>query len=183
MKPLLCFVSTKTSEGHFLINVYPVFLTSSSHDTIKIFSQSFSLPPALPFNTFSSLLYLKCFPSPCNISSSLVYPSRCRLCPLLALFQLVAWVTVGEWVDSLVKMQPLLPNRVEVFWVLLPLLSMETLTVSVLSILIVTLRLLNFCQINMKLDDVLKKYHRGMNSSYKPSFLRKYAKKIVRKIL
>lgn len=132
----------------------------------------------------SSPFYISnAFSPPCNIPSSFVHHSRCHLCPLLALFQLVAWTTVRERVYSRVRMQQLLPKRAKGSWVLLPLLSTEMLIVSALSILIVTLRLLAFCQLNLKLDNELKIYQMGTNPSYKPCFLRKYAKKILIPIL
>lgn len=150
----------------------------SKYSPSRLLCLLYFLPiPSTPFYISNA------FSPPCNISSSFVHCSRCHLCSLLALFELVAWTTVGEWFDSLVRMQQLLPNRVEGSWVLLPLLSMETLIVSILNIFIVTLRLLTFCQLNLKLDNELKKYQMGTNPSYKPCFLRKYAKKMLIQIL
>lgn len=151
----------------------PTMMPSKYSPSISLCLLHFLPMPSAPFYISDA------FPPPCDISSSFVHCSRCHLCPPLALFQLIAWTTVEEWIDSLVRMQQLLPNRVEGSWVLLPLLSMETLIVSILSVLIVTLTILTFCQLHLKLDNELKKNQMGTNPLYKTCFLRKYAKKIL----
>lgn len=136
MKPLLCFMSSKINVGCFLINLYSVFITNSHHDAIKIFFQS--LLPALPSNTLSSLLYLRCLPPPCNSSNLYIILVICT--SSVCLFPACCW-DHSRRMGWLIQ---ILPNRVEGFSVLLHLLSRNTLVVAIPSVLTVTWRLNNW---------------------------------------
>lgn len=56
-------------------------------------------------------LYFSCLPQSRNTLSSFVHPSRYNLSPLLALFQLLAWSIVAEWVSLTGEDAATLSNR------------------------------------------------------------------------